>query len=66
MSISLGRENVLKRKRRKLKKKNKKKTKTILVVCVREGTNLIIGAVLPSGQNTPNATKGGGKPFPVS
>lgn len=52
MSISHSRE--------KRRKKEIKKNSFILsgcCCCVREGTNLVIGAVLPSGQNTPKATE---------
>lgn len=57
MSISHSRE----------KKKFKKKKQCFILsgccCCVREGTHLVIGAVLPSGQNTPKVTEGKKSPF---
>lgn len=37
----------------------------VLVVFVKDGTYFVIGAVLPSGQNTPKATEEKKKPIPL-
>lgn len=50
MSISHSRENTE-------RKKERDSFRLCGCPCVREGIYLVIGAVLPSGQNTPKATE---------